>query len=233
MTADGTTPEPAGNSGRISDPAAFIRSETKIKTVPHAEEIRLHLADEAMSLWLKTEDELGELGLPPPFWAFAWAGGQGLARYILDHPASVIGKSVMDFASGSGLVGIAAMMAGARSCICADIDPFAEIAGRLNADLNQVTLIHTRTDVLDGPPPNVDLVFSGDVFYDKPMAERVLAFLDRARCNGSDVLIGDPGRSYLPKNRLQELASYSVPIVGALEDSEIKKTSIFRLQPRQ
>jgi len=213
----------------IKDPEAFIRRETRIKPVPHTEEIRLHLADEAMDLWQKTEDELGELGLPPPFWAFAWAGGQGLARYILDTPDLVSGKRVTDFACGSGLVGIAAMLAGAASCHAVDIDRFALVATRLNADLNKVTLSVETADITEGDLPEADLVICGDVFYDKPMADKVLAFLDRLQDEGIDVLIGDPGRSYLPHDRLVELAAYSVPVVGALEDNEIKRTKVFRL----
>lgn len=213
----------------IEDPAEFIRRETRIKPVPHAEEIRLHLADEAMALWQKTEEELGELGLAPPFWAFAWAGGQGLARYILDTPSLVAGKRVLDFACGSGLVGIAAMMAGARSCHAVDIDPFAIVAAGLNADLNGVKLSFEAGDITAADPPPADVVFCGDVFYEKPMAVKVLAFLDRLTDSGADVLVGDPGRSFLPTKRLVELAAYSVPVVGALEDNEIKRTRVFRL----
>jgi predicted nicotinamide N-methyase len=214
----------------IKDPAAFIRKETKVKPVPHAEEILLHVADEAMDLWQKTEDELGELGLPPPFWAFAWAGGQGLARFVLDTPALVKGKRVVDFACGSGLVGIAAMKAGAASCHAVDIDAFALTATRMNAALNHVEISTETADITAGDPPEADLVFCGDVFYDKPMAEKVLAFLDRLLANGIEVYVGDPGRSYLPSARLTELAAYRVPVVGALEDSEIKRTRVFRLE---
>ena len=213
----------------IDDPVEFIRRETRIKPVPHAEEIRLHLADEAMALWQKTEEELGDLGLAPPFWAFAWAGGQGLARYILDTPSLVAGKDVLDFACGSGLVGIAAMMAGARSCHAVDIDPFALAATGLNSDLNGVEISLEEADITAAGPPAADIVFCGDVFYDKPMAAKVLAFLDRLTETQTDVLIGDPGRSFLPTERLVELEAYSVPVVGALEDNEIKRTRVFRL----
>ncbi|GAB4576593.1 MAG: methyltransferase [Roseibium sp.] len=215
----------------IRDPAAFILRETRIRPVPHAEEIRLHVADEAMALWQKTEDELEELGLAPPFWAFAWAGGQGLARHILDTPELVAGRRVVDFACGSGLVGIAAMMAGAASCHAVDIDPFAITATGLNAALNGVTLTTERADITGGPAPDADLVICGDVFYDRQMADKVLAFLDRLLAAGIDVLVGDPGRSYLPHDRLTELAAFSVPVVGALEDNEIKRTKVYRLNP--
>ena len=216
---------------RITDPRAFIKAETRVKPVPHAEEIRLHLADEAMDLWQRTEEELGEMGLPPPFWAFAWAGGQALARYILDTPDLVAGKSVTDFACGSGLVGIAAMLAGAASCHAVDIDAFAVEAALANADLNDVTLSAEQTDITGGDPLATDLFFCGDVFYDKNMADKVLAYLDRLLETGTPVLIGDPGRSYLPKERLERLATYRVPVVGALEDNEIKKTCVYRLLP--
>ncbi|MBN9674002.1 class I SAM-dependent methyltransferase [Roseibium aggregatum] len=213
----------------IKDPIAFIRRETKIKAVPHAEEIRLHLADEAIGLWQKTEEELGDLGLDPPFWAFAWAGGQGLARYILDTPELVAGKHVLDFACGSGLVGIAAMKAGAVGCHAVDVDPMALAAARLNADLNGVSLSLETADITDGLPPDAGIVFCGDVFYDKAMAERVLSFLYRLVDAGKEVIVGDPGRSYLPTARLTELAEYRVPVIRALEDNEIKHTRIFRL----
>ncbi|MEP2723418.1 methyltransferase, partial [Roseibium sp.] len=213
------------------DPRSFIREQTRIKPVPHAEEIRLHVADEAMELWQKTEDELGALGLPPPFWAFAWAGGQALARYILDHPEIVRGKMVLDFASGSGLVAIAAMMAGAKHCRAVDIDPFALEAGRLNAALNDVAIDFENNDITTGPAPAVDVVFCGDVFYDRPMAAHVLTFIDRVLASGTLVFIGDPGRSYLPKERLDHLATYTVPVIGALEDAEVKKSSVYRFLP--
>jgi len=212
----------------IDDPTDFIRRETRIRPVPHAEEISLHVADEAMELWQKTEDELGELGLAPPFWAFAWAGGQGLARYVLDNPSLVAGKQVLDFACGSGLVGIAAMMSGARSCHAVDIDSFALAATELNAELNGVELSFEIGDITAFPLPAAQIVFCGDVFYDKQMTDRILPFLDRLVDAGIDVLVGDPGRSYVPIDRLEELAAYRVPVVGALEDSEIKKTRVFR-----
>lgn len=217
----------------VKDPAHFIRTQTRIKPVPHAEEIRLHLADEAMDLWQCTEDELGEIGLPPPFWAFAWAGGQALARHILDNPGMVAGKRILDFASGSGIVGIAAMMAGAASCSAVDIDRFAKTAGELNAALNNVTVRFSTEDITSGPAPDVEVAFFGDVFYDKPMALKVLAFADRLQANGTKVYVGDPGRSYLPKERLELLATYAVPVVGALEDAEIKKSSVYRLLQQQ
>ncbi|ADZ68805.1 Methyltransferase protein [Polymorphum gilvum SL003B-26A1] len=213
----------------ISDPVRFIRDNTVARPVPHAAEIRLQLADEAMELWQKTEDELGALGLPPPFWAFAWAGGQALARYLLDHPERVAGRSVLDFAAGSGIVGIAAKVAGARRVVAADIDAFAIAAIGVNADLNGVEIETVLGDLTGAAPPDADLLVCGDVFYELPMSRKVLAWLDRALEQGIEVLVGDPGRSYLPKDRLAHLATYTVPVVGALEDSETKKTSVYRL----
>ncbi|MEP3431306.1 MAG: methyltransferase [Roseibium sp.] len=215
---------------KIRDPFDFIRAETKVKPVPHAEEILLHVADEAMDLWQKTEEDLGELGLDPPFWAFAWAGGQGLARYILDHPDLVQGKRVLDFACGSGLVGIAAMKAGAVSCHAVDIDPFAIAATELNCEVNNVTVTTECADITLTPAPSADIVFCGDVFYDQTMARKVMTFVDSLLNNDIEVYVGDPGRSYLPGEQLKELAIYQVPVVGALEDNEIKKTRVFRLE---
>ena len=218
---------------RITDPEKFIREETRTRPVPHAEEISLHVADEAMDLWQKTEEELGELGLAPPFWAFAWAGGQGLARYVLDHPEMVCQKRVLDFACGSGLVAIAAKIAGAGSCHGVDIDPFAIAASRLNAELNGVVATFAEGDITRASVPDVDIVFCGDVFYDRNMADEVLTFVDALIAAGIEVYVGDPGRSYLPKERLRELADYQVPVVGQLEDNEIKNTYVYKVAEKQ
>ncbi|WP_367197107.1 methyltransferase [Amorphus sp. 3PC139-8] len=208
---------------------AFILAHTRLLTPPHVPEIRLHLADEATELWERTEEELQEIGLPPPFWAFAWAGGQALARYILDRPELVAGKRVLDFASGSGLVAIAAAKAGAATVVATEIDAFAIDAIALNAAENAVTVEVRHADVLAAPPSDADLLLAGDVFYEKPMSEAVIAWLDTAYRAGANVLIGDPGRSYLPRDRLQALADYRVEVTRALEDSEIKHTTVWRL----
>ena len=213
----------------IADPAAFVAANTRLQPVPHAPEISLWLADEVTPIWRLTEEELGELGLPPPFWAFAWAGGQALARYLLDHPEEVAGKRVLDFAAGSGLVGVAAMKAGAASVICADIDPFCAAAVAANAAANGVRLAFTDADLLDGPPPEVDLICAGDVCYEKPMTDRVLAWLSQSNANGVRVLIGDPGRTYFPRDGLTFLAEYRVPTTRELEDLEIKRSSVWAL----
>jgi predicted nicotinamide N-methyase len=205
----------------------FILANTSLSAPPHVPEIRLHLADEAHDLWLKTEEELAAIGLPPPFWAFAWAGGQGLARHILDHPETVRGKRVLDFASGSGLVAISADMAGAREVLAADMDPFCEAAIGLNAGANGVALEFTGSDVI-GSDGGWDVVLAGDVFYDRPFAERLVPWFSSLRQRGAEILIGDPGRSYLPKDRMQALAIYQVPVTRALEDAEVKKTTVWR-----
>jgi predicted nicotinamide N-methyase len=197
--------------------------------VPHAPEISLWLADEVTPIWRLTEEELGEMGLPPPFWAFAWAGGQGLARWLLDNPAEVAGKRVLDLAAGSGLVGIAAIRAGAASVLCADIDPFCAAAVTLNAGANSVTLAFTDTDLLDIPAPDVEVICAGDVFYEQPMAGRVLAWLTEAARRGTRVLVGDPLRTYFPKQGFDLLAEYAVPTTRELEDDAVKRTRVWTL----
>ena len=194
---------------------------------PHVPEIQLYLADEAHDLWQRTEEELAEIGLPPPFWAFAWAGGQGLARYVLDNPERVAGKRVLDFASGSGLVAIAAAKAGAAYVLAADIDPFCAPAVRLNSAANGVA-IDFRTGDMIGQTGDFDFVLAGDVFYDKAFAGRLTPWFSTLRQLGVDILIGDPGRAYLPKDRLEKLAEYQVPVTRALEDAEVKRTTVWR-----
>jgi len=217
----------------ISDPAAFILANTRLQPVPHAPEISLWLADEITPIWRLTEEELGELGLPPPFWAFAWAGGQGLARWLLDNPQEVAGKRVLDLATGSGLVGIAAIKAGAAAVLCADIDPFCAAAVGLNAAANNATLDFTETNLLDAPPPEVDVICAGDVFYEQPMAGRVLVWLTEAADRGARVLVGDPLRTYFPKDGFDLLAEYEVPTTRELEDSAVKRTRVWTLAARR
>ena len=213
----------------LADPTAFILANTRLQAVPHAPEISLWLADEVTPIWRLTEEELGEMGVPPPFWAFAWAGGQGLARWLLDNPSEVVGRTVLDFATGSGLVGIAAMQAGASHVLAADIDPFCAAAVALNARANGVVVAFTDTDLLDAVPPPADVICAGDVCYEKPMTDRVLAWLARARANGTRVLIGDPHRTYFPKEGLEFLAEYRVPTTRELEDFEIKRSSVWAM----
>jgi predicted nicotinamide N-methyase len=213
----------------ITDPAAFIHAETRLRPVPHAPEISLHVADEATELWQKTEDELGEIGLPPPFWAFAWAGGQALARYILDHPETVRGRRVLDFASGSGLVAIAAMKAGAAEVTACDIDSFAIAAIGINAEANEVVINPLQADIV-GEDRGWDTVLAGDICYERDLAIRVADWLFALNRRGATVLIGDPGRSYLPKERLENLAMYRVPVTRTLEDADIKKSGVWRFR---
>jgi predicted nicotinamide N-methyase len=210
----------------ITDHSGFVQAHTRALPVPHAPEISLHLAEEATPLWQKTEDELGEIGLAPPFWAFAWAGGQALARYILDHPESVRGRRVLDFASGSGLVAIAAAKAGAGSIEACDIDAFACAAMRLNAALNGVTLQPRSADLI-GQDEGWEVVLAGDIAYEQGTAARVFDWLAALALRGATVLVGDPGRAYLPKTGLDLLATYSVPVTRELEDNEIKRTQVF------
>lgn len=214
--------------------AGFIRANTSIMTPPLVPEVRLHLAHEAVPLWQKTEEDLGLLGLPPPFWAFAWAGGQALARHVLDCPELVRGKRVIDLASGSGLVGIAALKAGAASVLAADIDRFSVEAIAMNAGLNGYSpcgegLSVTSVDLLAVTPPPCDVILVGDLFYEKDLSARVFAWLAEAELQGTLTLIGDPGRSYLPREKLERLAEYQVPVTRDLEDAEIKLTSVWRL----
>ena len=189
----------------------------------------MRLADEAVPLWLKTEAELGEMGLAPPFWAFAWTGGQALARYVLDHPESVRGRRALDFASGSGLVAIAAARAGAAQVEANDIDGFALAAIALNAEANGVEVL-VRAGDLVGRDEGWEVVLAGDVSYERDMAARVTDWLERLARRGAEVLIGDPGRTYLPRERLEKIAEYNVPVTRELEDSEIKRTGIYRFR---
>jgi predicted nicotinamide N-methyase len=214
----------------IADPVAFIREQTRLRSVPYAPEISLFVADEATELWQKTEEELGAIGLPPPFWAFAWAGGQALARYVLDHPSLVGDRHVLDFAAGSGLVGIAARKAGARRVTASDIDPFAVAAMELNAGENDVVLNAVWRDLV-GLDEGWDVILAGDICYERDLARRVTDWLSGLAERGASVLIGDPGRSYLPKDRLESIATYQVPVTRSLEDSEIKTSSVWRFRP--
>src|SRR3954447_6994998 len=209
-----------------ADKADFIRAHTRLLAVPHAPEIQLYLADEATALWEKTEEELGEMELPPPFWAFAWAGGQALARYILDHPDLVRRKRVLDFASGSGLVAIAAALAGAASVEASEIDEFALAAIELNAGANGVTLSARSGDIV-GQNCGWEIVLAGDVSYERDMAERVTDWLAGLAARRAHVLIGDPGRTYLARERLHTIAEYRIPVTRALEDMEIKRTQVW------
>ena len=210
------------------DTKNFVRENAALLSPPLVPEVARYLAEEALPLWEKTEEELHAGGVPPPYWAFAWAGGQALARYVLDNPDVVRDKSVLDVASGSGLCAIAAMKAGARKVEATEIDAFACSAILANAEANRVVLTISQADPI-GSDRGWEIVLVGDAFYEKPLADRLLPWLESLAIRGADVLIGDPGRTYFPKNRFQHLAGYSVPVSRALEDNEIKQTSVWRL----
>lgn len=218
-------PQPAGPA----DPAAFILAQTVVACPPLVPEIRLHLATEITPIWQASEASLAASNLPPPYWAFAWPGGQAIARYLLDNPALVRGRAVLDFAAGSGLVAIAAALGGAARAVANDIDAVAATAVGLNAALNKVTVETDGGDMLDGDGAGFDLVLAGDVCYERPMAERVTRWARRLAANGIDVLLADPGRAYLPAKGLVELARYDVKTSLELEDRELRETVIYRL----
>ena len=212
---------------------AFILANTAVHSVPHVPELRLRVADEAVPLWQRTEEELATDGLPPPFWAFAWAGGRGLARWVLDHLGAVRGRRTLDFASGSGLVGIAAARAGASPVTCVDVDPFAATATVLNASLNGVEVRTETGDVIGrsraalGAP---DLVLVGDVHYDRSFADAVTPWLERLAAEGARVLVGDPGRAYFPRDRgWTEIARHTVSVTRDLEDAEQRSVGVWEV----
>ena len=214
----------------MKDRAAFIRANTALIAPPLVPELRLHLATEIVPIWKSTEEELAAQGVPPPFWAFAWAGGQALARYVLDNPALVRGQRVLDFATGSGIVAIAVMKAGAASVLAVEIDDFAIAATLLNAEANGVAVEAQHRDVI-GVDERWDVVLAGDVCYERAMSERVFDWLTALAARGALVLIGDPGRNYLPKDRLAPLATYEVQTTRELEDREIRRTTVYRVGP--
>ncbi len=213
----------------MSDPALFIRSNTRLLAPPLVPEIRLHLAEESVPIWQKTEEELGEMNVPPPYWAFAWAGGQALARYVLDNAVLVAGKSVLDLGSGSGLSALAAARARAARVLAADIDQFALAAITLNAGENGLAVTTTSDDLLARSPTPFDVVLVGDLFYERHLSERVLAFCDAAKAQGALVLVGDPQRNYFPRDRFTCVGRYEVPVTRELEDAVIKRTAVWRV----
>jgi predicted nicotinamide N-methyase len=222
-----------GGGQAAPSPLEIIRASTRLSPVPLVPEVRLLQASEPISLWEDTERVTGRSGLDPPFWAFAWAGGRALARYLLDHPEVARGRSVLDIASGSGLVAIAAAMAGAASVTACDIDPLAAAAIEANAAANKVSIEVVGADVLGGPPipvPHGELVLAADAFYERDLAEKVTRFLARARAGGADVLAGDFGRTYLPRDVLVPVATYDVPGLQVLEGTEFKRTTVWTLR---
>jgi predicted nicotinamide N-methyase len=214
--------------------AAFVRTHLRVEPVAFVPELTLFQAEEPIGLWELTEGEYHS-DQPPPFWAFAWAGGQGLARYLLDHPAEVAGRSVLDLASGSGLTAIAAARAGAATVRSVEIDPTAAAAIALNADTNGVRVEVTIADVLDQGVAELggaSLVLAADVFYSKEMSGRMLTFLRRAARDGADVLVGDPGRAYFPGDYFTTVNSYNVPVRYELESTLVRTVTVWRINPR-
>lgn len=208
--------------------AAFVLAHTRLGCPPSVPEIRLYLATEPYGLWDRTSRDFGSAF---PFWAFAWAGGQSLARHVLDHPEVVAGRSVLDLGSGGGLVAIAAARAGAASVVASEIDRLAIAAIGLNLPANGIELAGTTGDVLDEDAAGADLVLAGDVFYERPMADRVARFLERVRLRGAEVLVGDPGRSYLPRPHLEAVATYEVRATDALEGAPVTRSTVWRVVP--
>jgi predicted nicotinamide N-methyase len=208
---------------------ALVLARTRAQSPPVVPELRLHLADDMDAAWSSLQSELDDDELPPPFWAFAWLGGQALARHVLDRPHLVRGRRVLDLATGSGLCALAARRAGAAAVRAVDVDPFAVEAVGLNAVLNSIEVDVACVDVLDDDPPQVDLVLAGDVFYDAAMAQRVQPWLLQAVRSGTEVLVGDPGRHYLPRALCAELSSVQVPTTRALEGVDVKTVRVYAL----
>ncbi|EEP70794.1 methyltransferase [Micromonospora sp. ATCC 39149] len=199
----------------------------RLVPTPFVPEVRLHLAEDAIVWWARMEAAAGH-ALPPPYWASAWAGGQALARHLLDHPELAAGRRVLDLAAGSGLVAIAAALAGAALVVANDIDPYAVAAVTVNARANRVAVVATGEDLLDSDGGDADLLVAGDVFYDRELAARVLPFLRRAAARGSRVLVGDPGRGHLPRNLLDAVTSYRVPTTEPAVDSSVRQVEVLR-----
>ena len=214
-------------------PRAFVLRHTRLRPVPGLEGIRLHLADEVLPLWGAVQVESGDAEAALPYWAFAWSGGLAITRYLRDHPDLAAGRRVFDFASGSGLCAIAALQAGAAEATGSDIDRFAAAAIRLNARANGLRVDVVGRDVLDEDPPDADLIIAGDCWYEAGLADRVMPWLERAQARGIDVLVGDPGRRYLPTDELVELAAYDVRTTTELEDLERKRGFVYALRPER
>jgi predicted nicotinamide N-methyase len=206
---------------------AFIRANTKLLAPPLVPEVRLHLAEESLPIWQKTEAELRQANVPPPYWAFAWAGGQALARYVLDTHI-VAGRSVLDVGAGSGLVAIAAMKAGAAHALACDVDALALRATALNARANGVVVATTAADLLGAATHACDVLLVGDLFYERELAERVLNYIEAAQRHGCQVLVGDPRRSYFPRVRFRAVAEYAVRVTRELEDADISRAAVWR-----
>lgn len=212
----------------LEEAKAFIRTNTRIGAVPGLP-IRMQVADELTPIWEATEKDLAEANVAPPFWAFPWAGGQALARYVLDNPEMVRGKLVLDIACGSGLAGIAAALAGAAAVVANDIDPMCEAAVALNAELNGVSISYSGGDLLHGDPPDYDVILAADVFYEQTPARLFRTMLERAHARGSNILAGDPGRTYFPRDAFRQVAEYAVETTTEIENNPIKTARVWTL----
>ena len=221
------------SAARPAEPASphesFVLANSTLRPVPLVPEVSLHLADDAFSLWEQVERELGQPDQPPPFWAFAWPGGLALARFLLDHPEHVAGRRVLDLGSGSGLIAVAALLAGASSAHASELDPFAAASIGLNAAANGVSVAITG-DVLGGAGEGADVVLAGDIWYERRLAERAADLLGRASARGAGVLVGDIGRAFLPRALMREVAAYDVPVIAELEDADVKRVLILTLR---
>lgn len=213
------------------DPTLFVRRNTAIAHPPLVPEIALYLATEVTPIWRATEESLARGAVPPPYWAFAWAGGQALARFLLDNPEVVRGREVLDIGSGSGIVAIAAAKAGATRVVAAEIDRFAAAAIALNAPLNDVTVTVETRDLLNRAAAGWGVALAGDICYEEPMSSRALALLRRIAGRGRMALLGDPGRAYLPRSGLVELARYQVPTSRELEDRDQREAVVWQVLP--
>ncbi|TQN42615.1 putative nicotinamide N-methyase [Blastococcus colisei] len=224
MSSDRAVPAPSVSPD-------FVRHHTRPSRPSLVPEVTLHVAADVVALWGAIEEERGTAPTEPPFWAAAWPGGQALARYVLDEPATVSGRSVLDLGAGSGLVAIAAARAGASDVLASDIDPFSHTAIAVNAEANGVPPVAVLGDVLGMEPPAVDVVLAGDVCYDRVMSERVLPWLEAARARGAEVYLGDPGRPYVPVDRLAAVAVYEVPDTESSPalPTQIRRTTVWRL----
>jgi predicted nicotinamide N-methyase len=205
----------------------FVRAHTRPGRPSLVPEVRLQVADDVVALWEALEAGEVDPGSEPPFWAAAWPGGQALARYVLDHPDVVAGRTVLDLGAGSGLVAVAALQAGAASVLASDVDPYGRAAIAVNAELNGVGPVEVTGDLLDGEPdPGIDVVLAGDVCYDREMTARVLPFLGKAWLGGAAVYLGDPGRPYVPREGLVEVATFDVLDT---EGPQVRRTTVWRL----
>jgi predicted nicotinamide N-methyase len=207
----------------------FVRANTSLTTVPLLPEMNLHLAPEMTPVWQALEDYWQIKNVAPPFWAFAWPGGQGLARYILDNPQEVSGKRVLDFAAGSGMAAIAAHKSGARRVMAADIDPLAQVAIQMNASRNGAAVGCLRQLDMEKAPADCDVILAGDVCYEQAMSSVALRWLRICACEGVKVLLSDPGRAYVPESGLKELARYVVPVNRDLEDRDTRDVTVWEM----